>query len=96
MRALVIGSPGVAEVAEVPMPSPGPGEVLIRVAACGICGTDVHIFRGEYMGEYPLVPGHEFSGEVVAVGEGVSRFRVGDRVAVEPNIACGNCEACLN
>jgi len=78
------------------MPSPGPGEVLIRVAACGICGTDVHIFRGEYMGEYPLVPGHEFSGEVVAVGEGVSRFRVGDRVAVEPNIACGNCEACLN
>ncbi len=96
MRALVIESPGVAEVKEVPTPSPGPGEVLIRVAACGICGTDVHIFRGEYMGDYPLVPGHEFAGEIVALGKGVRRFRVGDRVAVEPNIACGNCEACLN
>lgn len=96
MRALVIESPGVARVKEVPTPAPGPGEVLIRVEACGICGTDVHIFRGEYMGDYPLVPGHELAGEIVALGEGIRRFQVGDRVAVEPNIACGNCKACLN
>ena len=78
------------------MPVPGPGEVLVKVAACGICGTDVHILRGEYLGDYPVIPGHEFAGEVVAAGDLVSRFRVGDRVAVEPNIACDNCEACLS
>lgn len=78
------------------MPEPGPGEVLVKVAACGICGTDVHILRGEYMGGYPVIPGHEFAGEVAAVGEGVTRFAVGDRVAVEPNIACDNCVNCLN
>ncbi len=78
------------------MLEPGRGEVLVKVAACGICGTDVHIFRGEYLGDYPVIPGHEFSGEVVAVGLEVSRFQIGDRVAIEPNIACDNCYNCLN
>ncbi|MGC9468308.1 MAG: alcohol dehydrogenase catalytic domain-containing protein [Anaerolineae bacterium] len=96
MKALTILEPGRVEVREIPRPDPGPGEVLVKVAACGICGTDVHIFRGEYLGEYPIVPGHEFSGEVVEVGEGVSRIRVGQRVAVEPNISCDNCVSCLN
>ncbi|MGC9520815.1 MAG: zinc-dependent alcohol dehydrogenase family protein [Anaerolineae bacterium] len=96
MRALVIRQPGQSEVQAIPRPEPGPGEVLVKVAACGICGTDVHIFRGEYMGDYPITPGHEFSGEVVEVGGGVRRIAVGDRVAVEPNIACGNCYNCLN
>jgi 2-desacetyl-2-hydroxyethyl bacteriochlorophyllide A dehydrogenase len=84
------------EIIEVDCGEPVPGEVLIRVMASGICGTDVHIYRGEYMGGYPVIPGHEFSGVVEAVGTGVTRFRPGDRVAVEPNIACDNCEACLN
>jgi 2-desacetyl-2-hydroxyethyl bacteriochlorophyllide A dehydrogenase len=69
---------------------------LIEVRASGICGTDIHILRGEYMGDYPVIPGHEFAGNVVAVGARVTRFRPGDRVAVEPNLACDNCLNCLN
>jgi 2-desacetyl-2-hydroxyethyl bacteriochlorophyllide A dehydrogenase len=64
--------------------------------ASGICGTDIHIFRGEYMGGYPIIPGHELAGVVEKVGGGVTRFQPGDRVAVEPNIACDNCVECLN
>ena len=73
-----------------------PNELVVKVMASGICGTDVHIFRGEYLGSYPVTPGHEFSGVVEAVGEKVTRFAPGDRVAVEPNIACDNCSACLS
>lgn len=96
MRAARIVQPGQMEIVDVPVPHPEQGEVLIRVMASGICGTDVHIFRGEYLGGYPVIPGHEFAGLVEAVGSGVTRFAVGERVAVEPNIACDNCEACLN
>lgn len=96
MKAAKIIQPGQMEVVEIPCPEPGPDEVLIQVMASGICGTDVHIFRGEYLGGYPIIPGHEFAGVVTAVGNRVTRFKPGDRVAVEPNIACDNCEACLN
>ncbi|MGC9346894.1 MAG: zinc-dependent alcohol dehydrogenase family protein [Anaerolineae bacterium] len=96
MKALVVTQPNEAEVQDRSLPQPGPGEALVKVAVCGICGTDVHIFRGEYMGDYPVVPGHEFAGEVVAVGENVTRVESGDRVAVEPNIACGRCYNCLH
>jgi 2-desacetyl-2-hydroxyethyl bacteriochlorophyllide A dehydrogenase len=96
MKAVSVREPNQVEVVERPKPSPGPDEVLIAVRACGICGTDVHIFRGEYMGHYPVTPGHEFAGVVEAVGEDVTRFAPGDRVAVEPNIACDNCANCLN
>lgn len=96
MRAAKIEQPGAMRVVEIPCPQPAAGEVLIRVMASGICGTDVHIFRGEYLGGYPVIPGHEFSGVVEAVGAGVTRVQPGDRVAVEPNIACDACEACLN
>lgn len=78
------------------MPQPGENEVLIKVMASGICGTDIHILRGEYMGDYPVIPGHEFSGIVEQVGRNVTRFQPGDRVAVEPNIACDNCYNCLH
>jgi D-arabinitol dehydrogenase (NADP+) len=70
--------------------------VLIKVMASGICGTDIHIFRGEYMGGYPVIPGHEFSGVVEQVGAGITQFKPGNRVAVEPNIACDNCYNCLH
>ncbi len=83
-------------IEETDVPVPGPGEVLIKVMACGICGTDVHIFRGEYLGSYPVVPGHEFSGVVEKTGDQVTRFKRGDRVSVEPNIACDDCVSCLN
>lgn len=96
MRAAKIEQPGQMKVIEMDCPEPGPDEVLIRVMASGICGTDIHIFRGEYLGGYPVIPGHEFSGVVEAMGSAVRRFKPGDRVAVEPNIACDNCPACLN
>jgi 2-desacetyl-2-hydroxyethyl bacteriochlorophyllide A dehydrogenase len=96
MESVVIRKPRDITVTEREIPEPGPKEVLIRVMASGICGTDVHIFRGEYLGSYPVIPGHEFSGVVTAVGSQVTRFKTGDRVAVEPNIACDNCSECLN
>lgn len=96
MKCIQILEPNHVECVEIPTPHPRAGEVLIRVAASGICGTDLHILRGEYLGGYPVIPGHEFSGTIVEVGEGVSRFGVGDRVAVEPNIPCDNCPECLH
>ena len=96
MKAARVSQPNVLEIVELPIPEPGPDDILNRVMASGICGTDIHILRGEYLGDYPVIPGHEFSGEVVGTGARVTRFLPGDRVAVEPNIACDNCPACLN
>ena len=96
MECVVIQKPKEIIVTEREIPEPGTVEVLIKVMECGICGTDVHIYRGEYLGDYPVIPGHEFSGVITAVGSQVKRFKVGDRVAVEPNIACDNCSQCLN
>lgn len=96
MKALQITKPHELKIITVERPEPGIGEVLIKVMASGICGTDVHILEGEYLGAYPVIPGHEFAGVVEQVGQGVSRIKVGDRVAVEPNIACDNCSYCLN
>ncbi|HAF86462.1 MAG TPA: L-threonine 3-dehydrogenase, partial [Sphaerochaeta sp.] len=96
MKALVIERPNTAIVKEVPIPEVGKGEIRIKVQASGICGTDIHIYRGEYLGSYPTIPGHEFAGIVDAVGEGVTRFALDDHVAVEPNISCNNCSACFS
>ncbi|MDR2517909.1 MAG: zinc-dependent alcohol dehydrogenase family protein [Spirochaetaceae bacterium] len=96
MQALVIEKPRAACVRSVPVPPVGEQDILIEVKASGICGTDAHIFRGEYLGTYPVIPGHEFSGVVAEAGAGVTRFVVGDRAAVEPNLACGICPPCLS
>jgi len=96
MKSVVIQRPNEISLANMDFPEPGPGQLMIQVMASGICGTDLHIYRGEYMGKYPVIPGHEFSGVVASVGSQVSRFQAGDRVAVEPNIACDNCVHCLN
>ncbi|MGZ9223519.1 MAG: zinc-dependent alcohol dehydrogenase family protein, partial [Anaerolineales bacterium] len=96
MKSVVIERPNEIALVMREVPEPGPGELMIQVMASGICGTDLHIYRGEYMGRYPVIPGHEFSGVVAAVGGQITRFKVGDRVAVEPNIACDNCVNCLN
>jgi D-arabinitol dehydrogenase (NADP+) len=96
MDTIVIQKPKEIELSERAIPEPGPGEILIKVMASGICGTDIHIFNGEYLGAYPVIPGHEFSGIIVSTGNLVKRFKAGDRVAVEPNIACDNCAHCLN
>ncbi|MBI5667090.1 MAG: zinc-dependent alcohol dehydrogenase family protein [Chloroflexi bacterium] len=94
MKAACIEQPGKASVVSVPDPTPAPDDVVIWVRAAGICGTDLHIFKGEYEAHYPIIPGHEFSGEVVAVGANVLNFRVGDRVTADPNIPCNRCRYC--
>ena len=96
LKALQITKPHELKMVTLERPEPGPGEVLIKVMASGICGTDIHILEGEYVGAYPVIPGHEFSGVVEQAGQAVSRIKVGDKVAVEPNIACDNCSYCLN
>ncbi|AUS81412.1 alcohol dehydrogenase [Actinoalloteichus sp. AHMU CJ021] len=96
MRAAVIDVPGTVRVGEVPDPTPTPDQIVVKVEACGICGTDLHIADGEFPpSPYPLVPGHEFAGEVVEVGSGVATgIAVGDRVAVDPSLFCGYCTPC--
>lgn len=96
MRAVVFTSPGEISVTEVPDPSPEPRDVVIEVAAVGLCGTDIHVFEGDYLGgQFPIVPGHEATGTVVEVGSEVSRVAVGDRVAIDPILTCGECEYCV-
>jgi len=94
MRAAVITGIGQSEVTEVPDPTPGPRDAVVAVAACGICGTDLHILHGEFAPSLPVIPGHEFAGEVVAVGRDVSEVRVGDRVGVDPSLYCNECYYC--
>lgn len=84
MKAAVIHAPGTVSVETVDDPAPGPRDVVVKVAACGLCGTDLHILQGEFAPSLPLVPGHEFAGEVVATGSAVTELRAGDRVAVDP------------
>jgi 2-desacetyl-2-hydroxyethyl bacteriochlorophyllide A dehydrogenase len=82
-------------VGEIPDPTPGPREIVVAVRACGICGTDIHIADGDLASaRYPLTPGHEFAGEVVAVGPGTTGFKSGDLVAVDPTLFCGHCRPC--
>jgi 2-desacetyl-2-hydroxyethyl bacteriochlorophyllide A dehydrogenase len=97
MRAIVFEEAGTLRLVERPEPVAGVKEVVIEVAAVGVCGTDTHVFDGEFEGTiFPLVPGHEATGTVVAVGEGVTSVVVGDHVAVNPSTTCGECEFCLN
>ncbi|MEK7476903.1 MAG: zinc-dependent alcohol dehydrogenase family protein [Candidatus Coatesbacteria bacterium] len=97
MRAMVLEAPGMPlKLAEVPDPVPGPGAVLVRVAACGICRTDIHVVDGELSDpKLPLIPGHQIVGVVAAGGPGASRFRPGDRVGI-PWLggSCGRCRHC--
>ena len=89
--------PGEAGVEDVPVVRPGAGEVSLRVASCGICGSDVHAFRSDAGFEWiqpPKTLGHEFSGTVESVGPGVTRVSPGDRVVAVAVQGCGSCEAC--
>jgi L-iditol 2-dehydrogenase len=95
MKALLLSAYNELEIANLPAPAPGPEEVLIRVAACGICGSDVHGFDGTSGRRIPpIVMGHEASGIVAATGKGVTKFREGDRVTFDSTVYCGQCEYC--
>ena len=99
MKAAVVvefGKP--LEIREVPVPTPGPGQLLVKIAACGVCHTDLHAAEGDWpvKPNPPFIPGHEGVGQVVAVGAGVSHIKEGDRVGIPwLHSACGHCEHCL-
>ena len=101
MEALVVVEPNRLEIREVPVPRAGPNEVLARVRAVSICGTDAHLVRGDYPGfwppSFPFTPGHEWAGEIAELGPGAERYgwRAGDRVAGTSHDACGVCQKCV-
>ena len=94
MKAAVITQPGSVELATVDDPAPGPREVVVAVAATGLCGTDLHILQGEFAPKLPIIPGHEFAGEVVGRGSEVTELALGDQVAVDPSLYCFDCHYC--
>ena len=98
MKVVYLTEPGKMEIVEEPVPEAGRGQVLVRIEYNGICGSDVHFFKEGRVGDCVLtdkfVLGHEVSGTVVELGEGVENLNVGDRVALEPGYACGKCEFC--
>lgn len=96
MKAVVYDAPRSYAVREIPTPEAGPGEVRIRVIQVGVCGTDLHIHHGDFFAAFPLIPGHELVGVVDALGAGVTRFRLGEQVTVNPNVDCGLCDYCLS
>ena len=99
MRASVMTGVRTLQIEERPVPSPAPHQVLVEVAAVGVCGSDVHYYRhgriGDFVVEEPMILGHELSGRIVAVGDDVDESRVGQRVAVEPQFPCRRCTQCM-
>jgi L-iditol 2-dehydrogenase len=100
MQAAVLTGPKQFALVDLPVPTPGPGEVLIRVTAVGLCGSDLHSYREANIGGTAVpagyILGHEFGGIVAALGAGVTDRRIGQRVAVDPAVPCGHCEYCIN
>ena len=101
MKALRLHGPHDLRLEEMPRPTAGPGEVVVHIAAAGICWTDIELYKGIHgallrgLREYPFTPGHEWSGHVVEVGEGVGHLQAGDLVVGETGIGCLRCELCL-
>ena len=93
MKAVLYDAARSYAVTEIPTPKPGPGEVRIKVDQVGVCGTDLHIHEGDFNAVFPLIPGHELVGVIDQLGEGVSRFAVGEQVTVNPNVYCGQCHS---
>lgn len=94
MKAVALFGVGDIRTIDKEVPAIGDHDVLIRVGACGVCGTDIHFFKGEWEVRTPLVLGHEFSGTIAKVGAKVTNVKTGDRVVAEPNIVCGKCKYC--
>lgn len=97
MRRAVLDGPGEMRIETCAEPEARPGEALVDVMRCGICGSDIHSYLGRHpLVIYPVTPGHEFSGVVAGVGEGVDEGMVGTRVCVEPSLTCGRCPQCIS
>ncbi len=97
MKQAVMTSPGTIEFRQVPAPKPGPGEVLIRMKRIGVCGSDIHVYHGKHpFTSYPVVQGHEVSGQIAEVGAGVRGFQPGDKVTLIPQVTCGKCYPCTH
>ncbi|MGQ7889739.1 NAD(P)-dependent alcohol dehydrogenase [Paenibacillus sp. WC2504] len=98
MKAAVMTKPGTIVMEERPVPQVDANEVLVKVMAVGVCGSDVHYFEngriGRYVVEKPIILGHECAGIIVAAGASVTNVSLGDRVAIEPGVTCGHCQAC--
>jgi 2-desacetyl-2-hydroxyethyl bacteriochlorophyllide A dehydrogenase len=94
VKAVVISGIETIEIASMPDPTPRPRDVVVEVAAVGICGTDLHILEGEFAPSLPVVPGHEFAGRVVEIGAEVNEVNIGDAVAVDPSLYCFECYYC--
>ena len=98
MKSLVLTDVQTLEIQESATPIPGRTEVIVDVHACGVCGTDLHMYHGDkgaFENTFPLVMGHEFSGIISSIGSNVKKLKIGDRVCVDPNLYCGNCRSCL-
>ncbi len=94
MKAVVFGGEKNYEVKDVQTPKIKSNQVLIKVKSCGVCRTDMHIYNGQFISKFPLIPGHEFAGEVAEIGEDVTAFKIGDRVCADNTEVCGHCYFC--
>lgn len=97
MKQAVMTSPGKIEFRDVPVPVPGPTEVLVRMKRIGVCGSDIHVYHGKHpLTPYPVVQGHEVSGVVEKLGASVRGLAAGDVVTIQPQVTCGKCYACTH
>lgn len=97
MLQQVMTAPGEIMFRQIPVPKAGEGQILIRIRMIGICGSDIHVYHGKHpFTTYPVTQGHEVSGEIVALGQGVEGFRLGQKVTVEPQVFCGKCHPCTH
>lgn len=97
MLQAVMTAPGKIEFNDVPILEINGGEVLIKIMSIGVCGSDIHVYHGKHpYTSYPVVQGHELSGEIVKVGTGVTRFKLGDKVTIQPQVVCGQCYPCTH
>ena len=94
MKAAVLEAVKKLQVKDIPEPVPDLDEILVKVACCGVCGTDVKLYEGKYTANVPVVLGHEFAGEVVKIGSAVKNIKVGDKIVSDPNESCGACTWC--
>ncbi len=95
MLQQVMTAPGQIIFQEVPVPEPAKGQVLIKIMKIGVCGSDIHVYHGEHpFTSYPVTQGHEVSGEIAKLGEGVTGFEPGQKVTIQPQVVCGQCHPC--